>query len=79
MNTDIQQRIVPICEGLLKRSLTEMTHDEDLLLNSMALLELFVAIEKEFGIDIDEDEMDQPEQFKSINSISEFVSKQLDQ
>ena len=67
------QRVGKIMEKHLKVELPADKFDDDLHLDSMALLELIVNIEKEFGIEIDEDELDAPERFKSVNSISAFV------
>jgi len=51
--------------------------DQDPHFDSMALLELLVGLEKEFGIQIDEAELYPLKNFRSVESISEFVFANL--
>ncbi len=60
----------------LKEEFEDLDNDDSLLelgiIDSFKMLELIDYIQKEFGIDIDEDDM-LPENFDSINAIVEFI------
>ncbi|RMD65647.1 acyl carrier protein [Candidatus Parcubacteria bacterium] len=55
--------------------------DEDLLtqgvIDSMGILQLVEFIEKEFGIEVNDDEI-VPENFRTLNCLTGFVSKKAD-
>ena len=57
--------------------LTPKELDQDLHLDSIVLLELLVGLEKEFGIQIDEAELDPLKNFRSVEEISELVIGKL--
>jgi acyl carrier protein len=61
----------------LKEEFEDLDNDDSLLelgiIDSFKMLELIDYIQKEFGIDIDEDDM-LPENFDSINAIVEFIA-----
>lgn len=42
-------------------------------LDSLAMLEVILGLEKEYGLEVDESEMDLLQTFDSINSIARFV------
>jgi acyl carrier protein len=60
----------------LKEEFEDLDNDDSLLelgiIDSFKMLELIEYIQKEFGIEIDEDDM-LPENFDSINAIVEFI------
>jgi len=74
---EARERIKNIMEQQLQISVNPENYEDDLHLDSMALLELIVGLEKEFGVAVDEEELDTPEHFKSVTSISKFALKQL--
>ncbi len=74
---DAQARVASIMEKSLQLTIDSDKYQDDLHLDSMALLELIVGIEKEFGVGVDEEELDTPEHFKSVHSIASFVLQQL--
>ncbi|TCK18176.1 acyl carrier protein [Thiogranum longum] len=74
---EAQERVKNIMEQQLQISVNPENYEDDLRLDSMALLELIVGLEKEFGVAVDEEELDTPEHFKSVASISKFALKQL--
>jgi aryl carrier protein AsbD len=74
---EAQERIKKIMENNLQIVINPENYQDDLRLDSMALLELVVGLEKEFGVAVDEEELDTPEHFRSVASISKFVLKQL--
>ncbi len=76
-NIDIQGRIRRLVGAHLHRSLDAAEDAEDLHLDSMALLELIVRIEKEFGVSVDEEALDSPEHFRSIATLAGFVATQM--
>jgi len=81
MDTDsIKKRIRNLIND--KFEINEEISDTDYLVNfglgvdSVSSLEFVVALEKEYGIEIDESEIT-PDILKNINSISDYVSKKL--
>lgn len=72
-----RERVRKVMEKNLRMTLGPDKDGDDLHLDSMALLELVVGIEKEFGIRLNEEELDSPEHFRSVDSISRFVLKHL--
>ncbi len=81
MDTDsIKKRIRILINA--KFEINEEISDTDYLVNfglgvdSVSSLEFVVALEKEYGIEIDESEIT-PDILKNINSISDYVSKKL--
>jgi acyl carrier protein len=60
----------------LKEEFEDLDNDDSLLelgiIDSFKMLELIEYIQKEFGIEIDEDDM-LPENFDSVNAIVEFI------
>jgi len=81
MDTDsIKKRIRNLINA--KFEINEEISDTDYLVNfglgvdSVSSLEFVVALEKEYGIEIDESEIT-PDILKNINSISDYVSKKL--
>jgi len=73
---DTMSRIRTIMEQKLQLTIQPEAVQDDLHLDSMALLELVVGLEKEFAVEVDEDELDSPEHFKSVESIAKFVLQQ---
>ena len=51
----------------------EMLFDEGLGLDSIDALELGIALEKNYGIDISEDDETLPEHFQSARTLARFV------
>lgn len=74
---EAQERVQKIMEHNLQIVIKPENYQDDLHLDSMALLELVVGLEKEFGVAVDEEELDTPEHFKSVASISKFMLMQL--
>ena len=74
---EAQERVKKIMEQNLQIAINPENYQDDLHMDSMALLELIVGLEKEFGVAVDEEELDTPEHFKSVTSISKFVLTQL--
>ena len=74
---EAQERVKKIMEQKLQIAVNPENYQDDLHLDSMALLELVVGLEKEFGVAVDEEELNTPEHFKSVASISKFVLTQL--
>lgn len=81
MDTDsIKKRIRNLINA--KFEINEEISDTDYLVNfglgvdSVSSLEFVVALEKEYGIEIDESEIT-PDILKNINSISDYLSKKL--
>jgi acyl carrier protein len=81
MDTDsIKKRIRNLIND--KFEINEEISDTDYLVNfglgvdSVSSLEFVVALEKEYGLEIDESEIT-PDILKNINSISDYVSKKL--
>jgi acyl carrier protein len=70
---DLQEKVLQLVATSAQIALTEDQLDQDLHLDSMALLELLVGLEKEFGIQVDEAELDPLKDFRSVESISAFV------
>lgn len=56
----------------------QLTHDQDIfamgLVNSLLAMQLVTFVEKEFGITVDNEDLD-IENFKSINAISDLVER----
>lgn len=75
--SQVRERVRKVMEKNLRMSLSPDGDNDELHLDSMALLELVVGIEKEFGIRLNEEELDSPEHFKSVDSIARFVVQQL--
>ncbi|MCI0455055.1 MAG: acyl carrier protein [Candidatus Dadabacteria bacterium] len=83
MSEEIKDRVKKV---LIKKLLHEFTQeglndDASLIelgvgVDSVATLELVVALEEEFKISIDEGEINQ-ELLATVNSISEYISKQV--
>ena len=73
-----QERVARIMGEHLQIVIQPENYEDDLHLDSMALLELIVGLEKEFGVAVDEEQLDAPEHFKSVASISKFVLAQLE-
>ncbi|MFQ5643114.1 MAG: acyl carrier protein [Thiogranum sp.] len=74
---DARERVQKLMEQKLQLTVKSENYQDDLHLDSMALLELIVGLEKEFGVAVDEEELDTPEHFKSVESIANFVLQQL--
>jgi len=74
---EAQERVQKILERIPPLGFNPANYQDDLRLDSMALLELVVGLEKDFGVSVDEEELDTPEHFKSVASISKFMLKQL--
>ena len=74
---DLQEKVLQLVATSAQITLTEDQLAQDLHLDSMALLELLVGLEKEFGIQIDEAELYPLKNFRSVESISEFVFANL--
>jgi acyl carrier protein len=72
-----RERVRALMEKNLRMSLSPDKDADELHIDSMALLELVVGIEKEFGIRLNEEELDSPEHFRSVESISRFVMQSL--
>jgi len=70
---DLQEKVSQLVTTITQIPLTADKLDQDLHLDSMALLELLVGLEKEFGIQVDEAELDPLKNFRSVESIAEFV------
>ncbi len=73
----VRERVRALMEKNLRMSLSPDKDGDELHIDSMALLELVVGIEKEFGIRLNEEELDSPEHFRSVDSISRFVVQSL--
>ncbi len=69
------EKILSIMESQLGIDVTGVTEDttfrEDLRIDSLDLYELVTALEDEYGIEIDQDELDD---IKSIGDVVEFLS-----
>ena len=74
---DLHEKVSQLVATTTQIQLIPDKLDQDLHLDSMALLELLVGLEKEFGIQIDEAELDPLKNFRSVESISEFVFTNL--
>jgi acyl carrier protein len=74
---EAQERVKKIMEQQLQIAISPEKYEDDLHLDSMALLELVVGLEKEFDVAVDEEQLDTPEHFKSVASIAKFVLLQL--
>ena len=74
---DVQNRVRELVNQQFQMALSSYSNEEDLHLDSMALLGLIVALEKEFGIRINEGDVDTMTDFKSITSISLFIAQYL--
>lgn len=72
----LQERVRKLLEERCHVRVSREHYDKNLHLDSMALLELIVGIENEFGITLDEGKLEKFYNFRSIESISQFVSKQ---
>lgn len=70
---DLKEKIFQLLGTTVQISLTADNLDQDLHLDSMAVLELLVVLEKEFGIQVDEAQLDPTKTFRSVETISEFV------
>lgn len=70
---DLKEKIFRLVGTTVQISLTADNLDQDLHLDSMAVLELLVVLEKEFGIQVDEAQLDPTKTFRSVETISEFV------
>lgn len=70
---DLQERVLQLVATSAQIALTEDLPDQDLRPDSMALLELPVGLEKGFGIQVDEAELDPLKNFRSVESLSAFV------
>jgi len=72
----VRDRIRSLLSAQLNR---DMAPDDDLplRLDSMAQLELLVAIEKDFALQVDERQLDTPEHFRTVASIARFVCRAL--
>jgi acyl carrier protein len=74
---DLEQRVSQLVGATVQIPLTAENYDQDLHLDSMAILELIVGLEKEFGIQVDEAKMDLLNDFRSVATISQFVLESL--
>lgn len=72
----LQERVRKLLEERCHVRVSHGHYDKNLHLDSMALLELIVGIENEFGITLDEGKLEKFYNFRSIESISQFVSEQ---
>ncbi len=73
---DVEQFIVnEIAAG---RGIDSIAHDSDMLaggvIDSLGITELIVFLEREYGIKVDDDDID-AENFRSIDSIVAFVER----
>ncbi len=70
---DLHKKVSQLIATIAQIPLTPDKFDQDLHLDSLALLEVLVGLEKEFGIKVDEAELDPLKNFRSVESISDFV------
>ncbi len=79
---EVRDRIKNILENRLQMTAPQFDDvnaptSANLGLDSMALLELVVGIEEDFGITVMEEELDVPDYFRDFDSLSEFVFKKV--
>jgi acyl carrier protein len=70
-------RVVGVLEGVLKRKLdgadAHEKHLHDLGLDSIGMIDLLGALEEEFSVQIDPDDVG-PENFESVRAICDYLS-----
>jgi acyl carrier protein len=75
--SDIESRIAALITANTKIDVKPGSFDQDLHLDSLAMLEIMIGLESEYGIEIDETELDLLQTFQNVNSITKFVYKSL--
>ena len=70
---DIESNISALLANNAKIDLSQMQFDTALHLDSLAMLEVILGLEKEYDLEVDESELDLLQTFKSVSSIAQFV------
>lgn len=75
MNTieDIESKVFDLLSSNAKIDLSKDQLDRPLQLDSLAMLEVILGLEKEYGLEVDESELDLLQTFNSVSSIARFV------
>ena len=74
---DLKEKVSQLVGTTVQIPLAADNLDQDLHLDSIAILELLVVLEKEFGIHVDEAQVEPMKNFRSVETISEFVFENL--
>ncbi len=72
---EIKTKLRALLEPILGAPLMPDNDADCLHMDSMAMLELIVGIEKVFTVSVDEDAMDEPENFESVDAITRLITQ----
>lgn len=70
---DIECKISDLLASNANIDLSKEQFDTALFLDSLAMLEVILGLEKEYNLELDESELDLLQIFKSVSSIARFV------
>jgi acyl carrier protein len=70
---DIETTVSALLARNAKIDLSQEQFDTALHLDSLAMLEVILGLEKEYGLEVDESELDLLQIFDSVRSIAKFV------
>jgi acyl carrier protein len=76
---DIENKISALLANNAKIDLSQEQFDTALHLDSLAMLELILGLEKEYELEVDESELDLLKTFNSVSSIARFVLANADE
>lgn len=74
MSTDLLERIKPVLSSISREDYEKTEADKLLKLDSIQRISLIAALEEEFNLEIDSEELE-PEVFDTFNSIATFIRK----
>ncbi|MFV8818430.1 phosphopantetheine-binding protein [Haliea sp. E17] len=70
---EVRKTVAQIILDASENSIRPSSYDEELHMDSLVLLELLIALEKRFGVVVDESDPELLEKFNSVNQIARFV------
>ncbi len=76
---DIENKISALLANNAKIDLSQEQFDTALHLDSLAMLEVILGLEKEYELEVDESELDLLKTFNSVSSIARFVLANADE
>ena len=73
VSKDLAEQVAHVVKATVQLSVEPENYGSELHLDSIGILQMIVGLEKEFGLAIDDEDLDPLTTFKSVDSIAEYV------
>ena len=71
---NIESTVAELIRVQTKIDVSPQQYEQDLHLDSLAILEVTIGLERTYGIEVDEAELDVLQIFRSVRSIANFIT-----